>query len=526
MDGHDPAIKTLGLVGVELRHEGALAALVQALGLKARHPFALAGVHAATGQRVFMLSVQVLAPPFPCAQRPPAHRHPAPVGPFAALFQIVGLAGDGGKDAVGGNPDRLATLGAVIPLGAWLARNGVLEGLICREATNPVAPRADGLDLQWFRVVAMIVGRGPRLTIGALNKLSLEVRQAAHLHGGLHRVLSPHPGRAIENDAKNAEGHLRGLPVNVGPQRLQRKAGLGGDEFASKFCAWLTMRDDALIEILRGGTNAPGEGLPSILVVVFPQRLEVHSAHRIIANCDPYSKRNMRPPVGSLDVYDSGMGTVRDHRRENFLFLLRGMEEQYGKHGAKRRFAEKAKMAPSLVSQIAQDFRQVGDEIARRIEQNFGLERGQMDLPGLGNFQEGPAVGVSKGVPIVGRAMLGQDGYFVEEEHPPGYGDGSVPHPTGDPNAYSLRVVGESMAPAILSGWLIVVEPSSAPVAGEYVHVLTKAGQHMIKKLLSLKRDSCSVVSVNGGAIATFQMGDLEYIRYVGGIYPPSKRRL
>lgn len=241
-----------------------------------------------------------------------------------------------------------------------------------------------------------------------------------------------------------------------------------------------------------------------------------------------YRKSNspMLPLIGLADCYALGMGTAAETRYENFMALLHREEQDGGKHGAKVRFGEKTQMSPSLVSQIASKHRGIGDEIARRLEQAYDLKRGQMDMPGLGSFQPGPSVGDPKGVPIVGRAMLGQDGYFVEEEHPTGYGDGVVPHPTSDKNAYSLRVQGESMAPAILSGWLIVVEPSTAPVVGEYVHILTKSGQHMIKKLLSLKRDSCSVVSINGGAIWSCPMSELEYVRYVGGIYPPSKRRL
>lgn len=215
------------------------------------------------------------------------------------------------------------------------------------------------------------------------------------------------------------------------------------------------------------------------------------------------------------------MDTVRDTRRENLQLLL---DRRAG--GTQIDFARLTGLNASYISQLAQNIRGMGGKTARTIEQALHLARGQMDLPNLGEFEPGPLVGESKGVPIVGRAMLGEDGYFVEEEYPAGHGDGFVPHPTNDKNAYSLRVVGESMAPAILSGWLIVVEPNGTPVVGEYVHVLTKSGQHMIKKLLSMKRESVSVVSINGGAIATFSNADLEYVRYVGGIYPPSKRRL
>ena len=219
------------------------------------------------------------------------------------------------------------------------------------------------------------------------------------------------------------------------------------------------------------------------------------------------------------------MGTVREHRRANMLLLIERLPG-VDKDKTQKAFAEKAGIPPAYVSQIAQEFREMGDKVARRIEKNFGLERGQMDSPNLGEFEIGPQVTQPRGAPIVGRAMLGEDGYFVEEEYPPGHGDGIVPHHSRDQNAYALRVVGESMAPAIKSGWLVVIEPNSQPVVGEYVHVLTKKGQHMIKQLLSMKRDTVSLTSVNGGAIITFKHDELEYVQCVGGIYPPSKRQL
>ena len=44
-------------------------------------------------------------------------------------------------------------------------------------------------------------------------------------------------------------------------------------------------------------------------------------------------------------------------------------------------------------------------------------------------------------IPVVGHARLGDNGHFVELEHPVGHGDGYIDLPTADPNAYALRDV-------------------------------------------------------------------------------------
>lgn len=222
------------------------------------------------------------------------------------------------------------------------------------------------------------------------------------------------------------------------------------------------------------------------------------------------------------DCYAAPMGTVSDYRRANMLLLI---ERMPGK--TQKAFADKADIVPAYVSQLAQS-RGMGDEIARRIETKFGLQRGQMDRPNLGEFDPGPEVARSTGVPIVGRAALleGENGYFVEEDYPAGHGDGFIDHPAKDPNAYSLRVVGDSMTPAIRSGWIVVVEPNLSPIVGEYVHALTKKGQHMIKEFLHQKEGSVVLNSINGNKRLTIALDDLEYVRPVTGLYPPSKRRL
>lgn len=144
------------------------------------------------------------------------------------------------------------------------------------------------------------------------------------------------------------------------------------------------------------------------------------------------------------------------------------------------------------------------------------------------NVEPGPGVmhSRSRAIPIVGRAMLGESGYFIEENHPVGHGDGWIDAPTTDPNAYALRMVGLSMTPAIKHNWIVTCEPNAPPVAGEYVHVMTRDGKHMVKEYLFERDGAVSLLSVNGGHRFSIPLAEIEYIHYVGGVFPPSKRRL
>jgi DNA-binding transcriptional regulator YdaS (Cro superfamily) len=67
------------------------------------------------------------------------------------------------------------------------------------------------------------------------------------------------------------------------------------------------------------------------------------------------------------------MVNIRTIRKENLL-------AQIARFGTQRAFAEQAGLAPAHVSQMVTDRRQMGDEVARRIEKNLNLTEGYMDL--------------------------------------------------------------------------------------------------------------------------------------------------
>lgn len=137
------------------------------------------------------------------------------------------------------------------------------------------------------------------------------------------------------------------------------------------------------------------------------------------------------------------------------------------------------------------------------------------------NVESGPPITTApRRIEIVGTAQLGNNGYWVGLDS----SDGWVETWSRDEDAYALRLKGDSMAPAIRSGWVAVCEPNHRLVPGEYVMVKTTDGQSMVKELLFETEDSVSVMSVNSAyERRTIDWSDIEKIHYVGNILAPSK---
>jgi phage repressor protein C with HTH and peptisase S24 domain len=121
-----------------------------------------------------------------------------------------------------------------------------------------------------------------------------------------------------------------------------------------------------------------------------------------------------------------------------------------------------------------------------------------------------------EGTPVVGTAKLGPDGLFYELERPVGFGDGRVRYVSKDNNAYSVRVVGDSMAPRIRSGEFVVCEPGHTYRAGDDVLVFCNDGRKMVKEFLYQRGDVVVLESVNAahGRI-TLRTDEIEKIHYV-----------
>lgn len=215
---------------------------------------------------------------------------------------------------------------------------------------------------------------------------------------------------------------------------------------------------------------------------------------------------------------------ITDIRRENLALLLRTRFE-----GNKNALGKAVGRQAGYVSGMLPDAknpRSFGESNARDFEQLLGLPAGWLDSPqGSGtavSLEAQPLERPFRRTKIVGTAQLGPDGYWDALTN----ADGWLDVPTNDPDAYSLRVKGDSMAPAIRSGWAVWCEPNHTLIPGEYVMVRRTNGECMVKELLYENQTEVSLMAVNDGyGRLTIPREEVEQIHYVGGIVPPSRIR-
>lgn len=96
-------------------------------------------------------------------------------------------------------------------------------------------------------------------------------------------------------------------------------------------------------------------------------------------------------------------------------------------------------------------------------------------------------------VPVKGEAVMGTDGEFEMCEELAGW----LRIYSSDPDAFSLRVKGDSMFPRINSGEYVVVEPRTQVHPGDEVFIRTSNGKNMIKRLGYHRDGVYQFISVN-----------------------------
>lgn len=123
-------------------------------------------------------------------------------------------------------------------------------------------------------------------------------------------------------------------------------------------------------------------------------------------------------------------------------------------------------------------------------------------------------------VPVLGKAMLGSDGYFDAMDYPVGHGDGFLNISSSDPDAYGLRVVGNSMTPRIKSGEFVLIEPGMKYMNGDDVLVKTSNGRAMIKEFVYLRDGQYRFDSYGPGHDPIYlDISEVVTIHFVGGIF-------
>lgn len=126
-------------------------------------------------------------------------------------------------------------------------------------------------------------------------------------------------------------------------------------------------------------------------------------------------------------------------------------------------------------------------------------------------------------VAVVGQARLGENGWYdvVQEVGC----DGFVEAVSNDPDAYALRVLGDSMFPAIRNGWYVVVEPNHAINPSDFVAVALTDGRKMVKEFLYRTADEVGLQSVNGNKRLTVPLAEIATMHPIGSLVSPGKYR-
>lgn len=214
---------------------------------------------------------------------------------------------------------------------------------------------------------------------------------------------------------------------------------------------------------------------------------------------------------------------VKEIRKANLRYLI-------GK-GTIRDFAEKADTDPAYISQIlsAKIARDVGHDLARKIEERFQLGHGWMDQPHLA--EDSGAYEVTseddlepvalREVPIVGQTNGGTGGFWDELGYPAGHGDSYLDVPSKDKNAYALRVRGSSMAPRIYEGEVVLVEPNHQCIPGDEVVVRLRNTETMVKIFISDRGGDITLASIGTDERIVVPRDELRFMHFVCGVFRP-----
>jgi phage repressor protein C with HTH and peptisase S24 domain len=106
--------------------------------------------------------------------------------------------------------------------------------------------------------------------------------------------------------------------------------------------------------------------------------------------------------------------------------------------------------------------------------------------------------GLARKVPLLGYAQAGAEGYFDDAGYPTGTGWDEIEFPDlADPNAYALKVTGDSMEPIYRKGDILIVSPDAEAKRGDRVVLKTTDGEVMAKEVLRRSARRIELRSLN-----------------------------
>jgi len=106
--------------------------------------------------------------------------------------------------------------------------------------------------------------------------------------------------------------------------------------------------------------------------------------------------------------------------------------------------------------------------------------------------------GLARKLPLLGYAQAGAEGYFDDAGYPTGVGWDEIEFPDAlDPDAYALKVTGDSMEPVYRKGDILIVVPDAEVKRGDRVVVKTTDGEVMAKEVVRRSARRLELRSLN-----------------------------
>lgn len=112
------------------------------------------------------------------------------------------------------------------------------------------------------------------------------------------------------------------------------------------------------------------------------------------------------------------------------------------------------------------------------------LDATSTPLDGFMELLTGAAPERRRTVPLIGLAQAGSGGFFDDGGFPTGQGWDEIAFPDVDrDHAYALEISGDSMAPVLRQGDVVLVDPAAQVRRGDRVVVKTREGEVLAKEL-------------------------------------------
>lgn len=101
-------------------------------------------------------------------------------------------------------------------------------------------------------------------------------------------------------------------------------------------------------------------------------------------------------------------------------------------------------------------------------------------------------------IPVLGKTAAGDPQDFTNSDYPPGFADDYIPCPIDvkDPDAFALRLKGDSMVPRFPDRTIVVCAPSLQLENGQPVVAKSK-DEHTACKIFYRKGDQVNLISIN-----------------------------